>query len=596
MLAPGFPAIEFYPVDFPIMGEAQARSPRAQRYVLWGGLPAVVAVSGLFQVRDLDVWWRVRTGEWIWSHRSIPDTDPFSHTAEGAWNCVEPLGNLFLYGFHAAFGPAGLSWAGALLALAVALAAVALAHHVVDEGPHVGPIVLAMGLFASASNFRFGPKPEMFSLCGLAVLLLVLHAVEKRREWRLLLIVPLLVLVWAWLHRGSTVSLPVLGAAGLTWALRRDTRRLAWVSFGVLALTLGALLLAPGMAGSLASTASVVSTSAYVEHIGEWRPLTWGAVWSTMPALPVLTAIWLCVAPVQRRLHFGTLVVLGLGLMALRHARFAPLWALAMMPEVAWGLARVLHRRRDAVSQWVRPPVLGSLLIATAGSAIALAYANRPVTTWGPGVHDSLRPVRAAQFLAEHPPPGRMFNTFNYGSYLLYALGPQQKVFIDGRNDQLYRPEFFAQSAVTAANPKALSQLVESYDVTYAVLQCTKIVSLSYLWLYQNPDWWMVYLDDKAAILVKRTPESASYLEQHAYHELRPDTALGRANSPDLDPRHAEFAKEIMRHVAESPQSIRAHYLAALVHRRGGHQEAYLAEREQVRAMAAERRETILLP
>ena len=559
-------------------------------------LPFLVALTGLFKVSDLDVWWRVKTGEWIWQHGSIPDTDPFSHTALGPWNCVEPLGNLFLYAFEAAFGPVGLSWAGALMLLGVGLALVALAKYVIEEGPSVGPIFLAVGLFASVSNYRFGPKPELFTLCGLALLLLVLHKAERTRNWKFLLSIPALVLVWACLHRGASVSLPVLGAAMLTWTIRADTRRMGLIAAGIFAATVVALLVTPGTAAALSSSASVVSDSAYVRHIGEWQPLSFGAVTSTMPLLPIMAAMWILVAPFQRRLHFGTLVVLGLGYMALRHSRFVPLCALAMVPEIVWGLSRVLHRHRDAIAPKVRPAVLKAVMIACALGALCMAYASRPVVTWGPGVHYKLRPVGAARFLAENPPPGRMFNTFNYGSYLLYALGPEQKVFIDGRNDQVFASDFFEKSAVTPGNGRVLAELVETYDIGYAVLQCTKLINNSYLWLYQHPDWRLVFLDDNAAVLVKSTPASQEYLKKHAFHELDPTTVFERASLFGDDPRHKELALEILRNVEQTPESIRAHFLAAWVHRASGDEERYLYERERVRQLAADRRLDFQLP
>ncbi len=576
--------------------ESASQNASSQRWVLYVALPVLVALSGLFKVSDLDVWWRVKTGEWIWQHGSIPDTDPFSHTALGPWNCVEAGGNLFLYAFEAALGQSGLAWAGAVMLLAVALALVALAKYVTEEGPSIGPIFLAVGLFASVSNFRFGPKPELFTLCGLAILLLVLHIAEQERKWKILLSIPALVLVWACLHRGASVSVPVFGAAMVVWIIRPETRRLGAVAAGVLALTVAALLITPGTADALRSSAAVVSDSVYVEHIAEWRPLSFEAMTATMPLLPVLFAIWLFVAPVQRRLHFGTLIVLGLGFMALRHSRFVPLFALAMVPEVAWGLRRVLSHHRVAIDLRVRPAVLRAVMIASGLGAMGMAYMSRPVATWGPGVHHKLRPSGAARFLATYPPPGRMFNTFNYGSYLLYALGPEQKVFIDGRNDQVFSPDFFAKAAATPGNDRILAELVAAYDIGYAVLQCTRLINYSYLWLYQHPDWRLVYLDDNTAVLVKRTRESAEYLERHAFHELSPSSSYERAFRYESDPRHQEFALEVLRNLEQSPQSIRAHFLAAWIHRAAGRQDRYLYERERVRQMAADRRLNIQLP
>ncbi len=122
------------------------------------------------------------------------------------------------------------------------------------------------------------------------------------------------------------------------------------------------------------------------------------------------------------------------------------------------------------------------------------------------------------------------------------------------------------------------------------------MVNRSYLWLYRNSAFHLVYLDDKAAVLVKRTPASHAYLDKHAYYELRPDTALARAQSPAEDPRREAFAAEVLRHVADVPHSIRAHHLAALVHYHAGRLQEYEMEREWVRALGAKRRLHVALP
>lgn len=568
-----------------------------QAWLLWCVVPLVVGASAAFKVRDLDVWWRVKTGEWIWQHKAIPDTDPFSFTAEGPWNCVEPVANLLLYVFDALFGPTGLSVAGALMAAVLGLVAVLLARRAIgDEEPHAAPIVLAVGLFASVANFRLGPKPEVFSLWGAGLLLVLLYSVEARRNVRLLLWVPLLVLVWGWLHRGSTVAVPFLGAALVVWGIRKDTRALALPTLGALVATIVVLLLTPGMAKSLMSSANVVSNDVFTRYIGEWSPLTLKSAWQTMPFLFLMAGLWVLLAPWQRKLHFGTLIVLGTFAMAAKHVRFTPLFAIAMLPELAWGLSRLLLVHRDRIAAQLRPRVVTGLLVAVALAAVVMTYSKRKASSWGFGVDRFRRPVYAVQFLKDNPPPGNMFNTFNFGGYLLYSLAPAQKVFIDGRNDQVYSSEFFAKAAVTPGNNAVLAELLHTYAVDYAILQCTHLETASYMWIYANANWQLVYMDDQAAIMVRQTPKSEPYLRAHGYNELNPATAMRRASDPQGDPRAEAFAAEVFRHVQAVPHSIRAHHLAALLHKHAGREEAYQYERAQIVELAAERRIDVTLP
>ena len=95
----------------------------------------------------------------------------------------------------------------------------------------------------------------------LALLLWLLHRVEQEKHPRLLAWVPLLALVWGLLHRGSTTTIPILGAAAVAWGLRKEYRSLALPAVGALAASALALFLTPGMAESVTSSADVVSVT-----------------------------------------------------------------------------------------------------------------------------------------------------------------------------------------------------------------------------------------------------------------------------------------------------------------------------------------------
>ena len=52
-------------------------------------------------------------------------------------------------------------------------------------------------------------------------------------------------------------------------------------------------------------------------------------------------------------------------------------------------------------------------------------------------------PVAAAQAVAQASPPGRLFNSYNFGGYLVWALR-DYPVFVDGRTD-LYNDEIISE-------------------------------------------------------------------------------------------------------------------------------------------------------
>jgi len=58
------------------------------------------------------------------------------------------------------------------------------------------------------------------------------------------------------------------------------------------------------------------------------------------------------------------------------------------------------------------------------------------------GVHPGL-PVGAVEYMKAHHPQGQLFNSYNWGGYLIWAL-PEYPVFADGRTD-LYGDELLGE-------------------------------------------------------------------------------------------------------------------------------------------------------
>jgi hypothetical protein len=181
-----------------------------------------------------------------------------------------------------------------------------------------------------------------------------------------------------------------------------------------------------------------------------------------------------------------------------------------------------------------------------------------------------------------------MWNSFNFGGYLLDALSPAQKVFIDGRNDTVYSVAQFMQAMGAARTEREFDAQVARYDVTYAVVECTGMECSAQPWLMDSADWALVYWDDRAAVLVRRDPRTADYVARFGYRALRPRTALRRVTALATDPDADALEADVLRLEREAPRSSRASYVAAMVHRLRGRSTEYAASRARFVELAAE--------
>ena len=192
-------------------------------------------------------------------------------------------------------------------------------------------------------------------------------------------------------------------------------------------------------------------------------------------------------------------------------------------------------------------------------------------------------------FLAEHPPPGRVFNTLDYGGYLIYALAPERRVFIDGRNDTVYDEAFFARTFEASRSASDFALATEGFDVSWAVLPWSGPGDRRFAFLHADPSWVLVDWDDAAVVLVRREERTEAYVEEHGYRELSLHDAFVRVAT--LGPGEADqrLAAEVRAHAERAPDSLSVMYLALLLHRRLGEQDAYVARRARFVWLAAER-------
>ena len=157
------------------------------------GLAALLL--GFEVILDTDIWWHVRAGEWILSHRRVPWLDPFSFaSADRPWIDLH-------WGFQSALALAyRLAGVPGIVSLAATVCAaawlVAFSARATRLAHGRGWMVLGTGIAIMSS--RFDPRPEIFSLLLMAGFLAVLFRVERSPAW--FWVLPLLQAVWVNVH------------------------------------------------------------------------------------------------------------------------------------------------------------------------------------------------------------------------------------------------------------------------------------------------------------------------------------------------------------------------------------------------------------
>jgi hypothetical protein len=115
-------------------------------------------------------------------------------------------------------------------------------------------------------------------------------------------------------------------------------------------------------------------------------------------------------------------------------------------------------------------------------------------------------PEQGVNYLRIHPQPQPMLNEIGFGGYMLYSLGTEYRLFIDGR---VVDPVVFSNYLhIMQLEPDALS-LLRKYDIRSCFIPPKSALGTL---LAASPDWDQVYQDQLSAIFVRKKPSGKTKL------------------------------------------------------------------------------------
>ena len=462
-------------------------------------------------VVDPDVWWHLKTGEYIAAHKSVPHTDIFSYTRAGQpWIAHEWLSDLLIYGVYRA-----ASWGGLIATFAAIVSAAffllylrGLASAGGSKSTYISGVVALCGALATVP--LWGVRPQIISLLFTSLWLFVLERSEQNRGllwWTL----PLTVL-WVNLHAGFALGIALLalflGGEFLEWLLALSAARQSMQHLRALAITLVCdLLLVPLNPNGTEMYLYPIETlrsQAMQKYILEWASPNFHRV-EYAPFLFLLLAMIAMLAWSRSCTRPRDLLLLVVStLAALSSTRMIPFFVLIAVPMLSRGLQSGLGGTRSNFASTgtegepARPRTLAQFLNAAIFAAM-LAFAAVhlvQVIRQQPQAEASHFPAAAVAYLDAHPTPGPIFNHYDWGGYLIWRLYPRACVFIDGRAD-VYGGRFLDQFANTYQLTNNWRQTLAQWQVGTVILPPESALAAA---LRLEPGWSLRYSDVQAEI------------------------------------------------------------------------------------------------
>ena len=557
--------------------------PRAVSPVaLWSGVVAVGLLVGWRTLASWDVWWHLAIGRRAIETGSTVPLDTFSFSYLG-----EPFVHKDLFAdilFYGAFDTLGFAGIALIRATAVVIAALGIYLATVDRRPSPAWWFAVTGVFVMAAQYRFIPRPLIFTIALFAVMLGLIERARGtidqgsvRRFARAML--PAIVVQWAWLnlHRGGLLGLVLLAGHALALFLALLLHRVPAVSsvagpkptlpialVGLAAFVVAVLvgLLNPSGFDLYSSGLAVTHDAIHRNFISEWQPLSWEVARAMhLPGMALLAVCWLwlvgrLVLAVWRRKsspaadvwHLGVLFLFTVqGVSSMRWLSYA--YAASAIIVVRLG-AELTANRRTAPK--------GLLLLAFLAVFTGVHATNHHGLGLGEQPHRY--PSGAFDFAAAHELGANVHNTFVYGGYTTWVHDGAFRTLIDGRNDMLFPSEFFLRCAHGEHDAEVFAGLQAEYPSDW-VLASNTPGRESFLFLGTDPAWMPIYWSEPAIIYVERAQRPD--LEHMAFRFVHPLDPIGsvyhaiEASAGDREQLNL-IGDEISRLLEASPDSVRA--------------------------------------
>lgn len=532
-------------------------------------------------VLDTDFPWHLKTGEYIYLHKEIPKTDPFlifskGEAAEKFFLSQYWLAQLIFYGIYNTIGLFGIVMLRNMLIASIFI----ILWLSMKNTPNILKIVI---LYFTATLFLIysGERPQLFSFLFSIVVIAILERYRKTGSVKSLFFLPVIMLFWANMHGGY-----IFGDVAIAIFCLFETVKYFFFKKSTISLDRRKLLPLVA-AGFISIVASYINPNTYqafvvaiemsgkpgVRIIREYEPAlaeTWGPLaskyifiyWAIMGYSLVLLSLNL------RRLdltHAG-LVFFTL-YMSLTAIRFAPFFVMTALFISAQYRFDIINLEKPAMLKRLKLPLTIASLLLVLFWGGSLVYSMPGLTDFKKIMKAPYYPEGAVQFLSKNIEGGRIFNSYNTGSYLLWRLYPEFRTFSDTRGingkeslaisgaerwdgDQYsfdyafldVLPKDYGKIVMKSRKIPIIplqeekwSSLLDKYNIEIIVHETTNMYSADIypiiLRLVKDNRWKLVYSDGVVLIFVIDIPRFKGLIAQYELDKSRIYDQIGMENA-----------------------------------------------------------------
>lgn len=465
---------------------------------------------GLYKINDNDTWWHLKVGEWIVKNKALPTHDMFSwYGIENhlPWVSTEWVSDVIFYGIS--------RWGLVYLIIFIEILFIFFVWYnlkdyrkaFADAKDFLQAVAL-MGwvfLFIFLAAGYFVPRPQAISFLLFSFAYKILWDYrDDAKDW--LNALPVICLLIVNLHGGLLLNVLLLmllfllsGWFNFSYG-NLENKKWPWAKrmrlLKVFLLSLLTATLNPMGIKIFWYALEHLGDSRFMDKILEWKSPDFHSPYGITSLIAIFLVFGVLFLTEKKiNLLEAGLLFLYLG-GTLIHQRIFPFFLIAVTPIYLKYLTVPAETAKESVpwavlaTRWLTVILLGIFCCTLAYHQLEI---NKDKTILADEVIEKIIEIK----------PKRLYNHYNFGGYLIYAVTDYGIYpFFDGRAD-LYANNIFEDGSAIGEGKKGYPELIEKYQFDALLLPANSGM-VHYL---TNHQWIKVYEDDTCVLLKKKQPQ-----------------------------------------------------------------------------------------
>ena len=463
---------------------------------------------------DFDLWGYLGFGRLFWEGKGFPYKDIFSYApTRDLWVYHEWLTGVLFFPVYKATGAAGLQ----VLKYALALLTLFIAYLTSRKrGSDLVSFAVTLLLSLKIFSYGYGPvRAQVFTYLFFALTVYLLERARKSNQYKCLLWLLPVQLLWCNLHGGFVAGIAIIGVYSFGEALSKK-KFLPYL--GIMGLSLAVTLVNPyGLDYWIYITNAILMPRS---NIGEWCSLFYclknGLYLEQAILFSVSIAICLAVFVWYKKREVTPFLMLAitayLGVSHIRHMVFFAISFMIFMPMIFTDFHTKLINSHNVGHGLRRIKIVFIIFLSLIFADASVSFfkniiSDNPLNLRSASVEDVglsgfYFPTGAVEYIKHNEFKGNLLPLFEWGEYVAWSLSPGCLVGMDGRYETVYTETYSEEYFEFLYGRKNWRNFLTKYPHEMILIKTRS--KLNFL-LQKEPGWMKVYQDKGSVLYIKRT-------------------------------------------------------------------------------------------